>query len=215
MGRAPVSKVGDLIPNKLAFEESAAAGMSDDLPVPIAQALDPLRTPARFIPWLGAGRGVDLWFEDWPEARKRQIVAQWPQLAALIGTREGARRMLEFVDAELIDAVAYPQRHVLARAVVGRTPIGHQPYVVRYLVRVRTFKPKGAMALGRGALGRKRIRTPSREQLQRVLAALRIAKSPETQVRVDFQHLRPLNITDAPALDEHFRLDQWVARTKL
>ena len=95
------------------FERAMAAGMSDDLPVPYAQILNPYDTPVIWLPWLAAHHAVDLWFDDWPEARKREMIAQCagvstvypddPPLGELKGTLKGLKRYLEFVDATIVD----------------------------------------------------------------------------------------------------------------
>lgn len=211
-----MSRAGDLIPNKLPWEAAAAAGVSDALPFGlVAPSVDPAVAPARFLPWLAAGRGARLWFNDWTLARKRQMAGEAPELAALVGTREGVRRFLGYVDAELLDAIAYPARFVIGRGRVGRTPIGHPPHLARYLVRVRTQTPASATVLGKALVGRSVLRTPSREPFNRVLASLRAAKAPAVEIRVDFAHKRPLSISDAPQVDEGRRVGEWVDRNKL
>ncbi|WP_348640128.1 phage tail protein, partial [Rhizobium sp. FKY42] len=50
-----MAEVKPLLPSSSgAFEYALAAGMSDDLPVPYAQIMDPYQTPVRFLPWLAA-----------------------------------------------------------------------------------------------------------------------------------------------------------------
>ncbi len=51
---------------------------------------DPWRCPIQFLPYLAWSRGVDLWYEDWPEDRKRAITADIYRLHALKGTLAGA-----------------------------------------------------------------------------------------------------------------------------
>lgn len=208
-----MSRAGDLIPNKLPWEAAAAAGLSDALPVNlVAMSVNPAIAPARFLPWLAAGRGARLWFNDWSLARKRQMASEAPELAALVGTRAGIERMLAFVDAELLDVIAYPTRFVMGRAVVSRTPIGHGAHLARYLIRVRTFAPRNALILGRTLIGRRALRTPSTRAFDRVHAALRAAKAPECEIRLTFQHMRPLSADDGVAVDQNPRVGQWLAR---
>lgn len=211
-----MTDAADLLPdNARPFEQALAYAMTDTLPVPIAQTLDPSRTPARFLPWLAVHDGVRLWFSDWPETRRRQVIGEAPRAAWLVGTRPGAVTFLGYVDGHLLDAVAYPTRFVFGRARVGRAPIGHPPWLARYLVRVRTLTPPRALVGGRTVLGRSRLRTPSREPRRRCLAALVAAKAPETEYRVDFGHARPLMLADGPPLDGTFHLGAYVARRKL
>ncbi|WP_306180487.1 phage tail protein I [Rhizobium sp. AN73] len=134
-----------------AFEKALIAGMTDDLPIPYDVIMDPYRTPARFLPWLAAHHSVDLWYDDWSEERKREMIAQcaglstdYPAspLAALKGTLVGLKRYLAFVDADIIDRIAHPARFTFGRAVIGRTPIAHQPFTAHYLVHVTLRAPK-------------------------------------------------------------------------
>lgn len=197
------------------FEAAAAAGHGGALPVPIAAILDPATTPAAFLPFLAGHESVDLWFSDWSDARKRQAIADGLADAGLKGTRAGAIRFLAYVDATLVDAIAYPARFRFGSALVGRTPIGHPPFVARYLVRLATFAPPRALINARAVIGRARLKTPSREPFRRVLMAARVAKAPETQVRVDFQHARMITIADGIPLDGSYTLGAFVERTKL
>jgi P2-related tail formation protein len=208
--------VDDLLPtNKAPFEKALGAGMSDALPVPIVAVLNPATTPLHFLSWLAVHDGVRLWFSDWPEARRRKVIGEALVASWEVGVRVGAIRFLGYVDGALIDAIAYPARFVFHRARIGRTPIGHPPFLARYLVRVRTYKPPRAVVIRRSPLRSARLKTPSREARNRALAALRAAKAPETEYRVDFSHMRPLSIADAPMLDGSRHLGQFVNRTKL
>lgn len=211
-----MTSVADLLPrNRELFEIAAGEAMTDELPVPIRVIVDPQQTPPEFLPFLASHDSVDLWFEDWPLQRKRDMVSEAITLAALKGTRQGSIRFVSYVDATLLDAISYPAPFVMGRAVIGRTPIGHPAFVARYLVKVETVTPPHAFVMGRAVLGRARLKTPSRDKFKRVLIALRVAKAPETEIRVDFGHHRPLQIDDAPPLDGTFYLGQYVARNRL
>lgn len=104
----------DLLPDSSgAFERSTLHAMIDTLDVPIAEMLDPFKTTPEFLPFLAHGNSVDLWFDDWPEERKRLIIDQWPDIASKLGTIAALRKILPFVDAELLDYRAPPKRFVL------------------------------------------------------------------------------------------------------
>lgn len=201
--------------NASIYEVALAEGMSELPPALIREAMDPATTPLSVLPFLAVHRHVRLWYPDWSEARRRQMAQEGPELAGLVGTQAAAARFLAFVDAEIIGKVSYPSRFVQSRAVLGRTPIGHPPFLARYLVKVETFTPPRAFVLGRSILGPARLKRPTREPFNRALAALRVAKAPETEYRVDFAHLRPLSIADAPPLDGTYALDAYVSRTWL
>ncbi len=234
-----MTSAAELLPQRLPshWTRALAAAMSDELPVPIAEALDPSAAPMALLPWLAVHDGVRLWFSDWSAQTKRSVTTEALIAAWEVGTRAGASRYLSYVDATLVDAVAYPTRFVMGRAVVGRTPIGHGPFLARYLVRVETRHSSRAFVLGRSALASRDqieaavphlivtpggseingsvLRSPSREPLRRCLVALRAAKAAETEIRVHFGHHRRLTLADAPPLDGSTRLGAFVARTKL
>lgn len=227
----------DLLPPRRpsAWTRSLAAAMSDELPVPVTEAMDPATAPAVLLPWLAVHYGVRLWYSDWSEARKRQVIAEAPVAAFAVGTRAAVIRYLGYVDATLVDVVAYPARFVIGRSPIGRTPIGHPPFLARYLVRVETSSR--SFVIGRSAMASRDqiaaptphlvvtaggtqivgtpLRTPSREALDRCLAAMRAAKAPETEIRVDFGHHRRIQLLDAPLLDGSAALGDFVARSNL
>ena len=201
--------------NATAFEKAVAAGMTDVLPVPFRQILDPATAPERFLPFLAAHRSVDLWFADWPIERKRQMIADAVKLARLKGTRAGTLAFLEFVDAELLHIISHPERFVIGRSLIERTPIGHRPFSARHLIKVETKVPPRAFVIGRAVIGRSRLKTPSREPFSRVLAALRVAKAPETEYRVDFAHKRQWRLEDNVPLSAELPLGFYLDRTRL
>lgn len=206
-----------LLPSSSDLFEVAAASALDDggLPVPIQQIVDPATSPVAFLPWLAAHESVDLWFPDWAESRKRLVIANAPTDAWLKGTRAAAVRFLSYVDGALLDAVAYPARFAVGRAVLGHTPVNHPPFLARYLVNVATVEPGNPFVMGRAAIGSGSVRDPDMTPINRCLMALRVARAPETQIRVSFAHHSPLSIDDAPPLDGSAFLGQWVARSNL
>lgn len=211
-----MSSVGDLLPGARGpFEEAVSAGVSDELPVPIVDAVDAWRAPAAFLPWLAVHYGAPLWFSDWSEHIKRLAVDEAPALDFSIGTRAAVPTLLSYVDATLVDARSYPQRFVFGRAVVGRTPVRHPAFMARYLALVDTTTPRNGFVFGRAALGRRAGRTPSREKFKRARAALRASKTPETEYRVSFQHKRQITLADAVPLDGTYALGDFISRRSL
>jgi P2-related tail formation protein len=204
-----------LPPSPTAWENACAQAMSDDLPVPIAQIVDPTQTPEAFLPWLAAHESVDLWFPDWTDDRKRAVIENAWTDAALKGTRQGAVNFLSYVGGTLVDAIAYPARFVMGQAVLGRTPIDHPPFVARYLVNVATNEPPNCFVLGRAAVGVAAVTTPDPTPINRCLTAMRVARAPETQIRASFASQRQLAIEDAPPLDGSAYLGQWIPNTSL
>ena len=198
------------------FRVAAAKAMDADgaLPVPLAQVVDPAQCPSALLPWLAGHESVDLWFSDWSDTLKRTVITNAWRDAAAKGTRAGAGAYLGYVSGALIDVIATPAPFVVGRSRIGR-PINHPPFLARYLVSVPTSEPANCTVMLRAAIGRAAIRTPDPTPFNRALAALRIARAPETQIRVSFATMEPLSIDDAPVLDTGAFLGQWVARNHL
>lgn len=208
------------------YEYATAAGMSDDLPVPFGQIMDPYQTPAAFLPWLAAHHSVDLWFDNWTTARKREIIAQYAgvsttypgeSLPELKGTHEGALRYLTFVDAEVIDLRSYPARFVMGLSSASFTPIAQPPFRALWLVKVLLEKPFNGLVMGRSALGSwsvppltfgaaafltygeatgAALRDVDIQPILRAKRALDIARAPETEYLVSFAWRRPATFDD-------------------
>ncbi|WP_173087708.1 phage tail protein I [Devosia sp. 1635] len=201
--------------NAGAFERAAAEAMTDELPVPIREIMDPARTPSRFLPFLAAHRSVDLWFEDWSQDRKRAIIADWPKLASLVGARAAPPRLLAYVDAELVDALSHPHRPLTGRYPIGRVLLGHPAFRAIYLVKTATAAPKHGYCVGRHPVGRRPARAADFKPVKRALEALRQAKAPETEILVDFANYRPLTAGDAIPAGSATRAGQYLSRNRL
>lgn len=206
------------------FERAVAAGMSDDLPVPFAELMDPYQTREDLLPWLAAHHSVDLWYDDWPVARKREIIAQYAgvstiypgeSLPELKGTRVGARRFLEHVEATIVDAIAYPHRPFVGRYPVGRMIIGHPAFRAVYLVGVEVKAPAYAYAVGRHPVGRRAIRRTDFTPVSRARQAVKVAKAEYTEVLLDFSTARVLTAGDAVFAGDGFVAGQYLPRTRL
>lgn len=208
--------VATLLPsNSAAFERAIAEAMTDALPVPFGEIMDPATTPERFLPFLAAHYSVDLWFSDWSVPRKRQMIANAIRLARLKGTRAGTLGFLDYVDAQLLHIISHPERFVIGRSLIQSTPIGHRPFSARHLIKVETTTPPRAFVMGRAVIGRARLKAPSREPFARVLAALRVAKAPEAEYRVDFGHKRQWRLEDNIPLADEVLLGAYLNRTRL
>ena len=81
----------------------------------IRRMRDPWACSVAHLPFLAWGRGVDFWFEDWPEHLKRRMTADVYRLKGLKGTLPGVDGYLSYVDASIIESVLPPQ-DVIARA---------------------------------------------------------------------------------------------------
>lgn len=220
-----MSDVRALLPSSSDVADSALAeGVADTLPVPLDVEMNPYTASLANLPYLAAHHSVDYWYDDWPEERKREIIAHYSGrsttypgevLPELKGTRLGTERYLAYADGELLDTVAYPQRVVLGRSVIRRAPIGHPPFMARHLVKVETQKPARAAVIGRGVFGRSPVKTPSREKIERARLAMKTAMAPHSEYRVSFAHMRIISIDDNIDIDGGFEIGQYVDRTRL
>ncbi|MFK0384990.1 phage tail protein I [Agrobacterium sp. NPDC090273] len=205
-------------------EQALAGAMLDDLPIPYAVLMDPYQTPARFLPWLAVHHSVDLWFDDWTEERKREMIAQcagvstlFPAspLASLKGTLAGLKRYLAFVDAQIVDRIAHPSRFTFGRAIIGRTPVAHRPFVAHYLVRVTLKAPKNRFQIGRSAFGRAAMTAINLEPIRRAKLAMVTAKTPESLYSVSFAWRRGITFNDNIFIDGSHVFGGYIDRTRL
>lgn len=68
--------------------------------VPIGDLWNPWRCPAKLLSYLAWALSVDIWDDDWPEERKRKVIAAAPMVHRLKGTRAAVRRALDAFDLE-------------------------------------------------------------------------------------------------------------------
>lgn len=101
-----MSEEADLLPrNATLFEQSVslAAAKGTDLPAQlVSDVTDPWLCPAELLPFLALERSVDLWNPDWPEERKRWVIAEQARLHRLKTTEAGFRAHLSLVGADLV-----------------------------------------------------------------------------------------------------------------
>jgi P2-related tail formation protein len=193
----------DLVsPERSELEEGFAVAMTDELPVPLRQALDPQTAPVNLLPFLAAHDSVDLWYPDWSEERKRRMIEEAPELATLIGTRAAAARFLPYVDTEIIHKMSHPARFPVGRIAVGLSPIQHKPFLTRFLCKVALTPSPRAVCVERTAVGRAAVQTINREPLRRAQMALTVSKGPYTAYTVTFAHRIPITLDDGFDLDE-------------
>tara|TARA_R110002020_G_scaffold15555_35_gene55422 strand:- start:1906 stop:2640 length:735 start_codon:yes stop_codon:yes gene_type:complete len=216
--------VQDLVPDPDAFETALGEALSDRIEVPLREIMDPYQTPAAFLPFLAAHYSVDLWFDDWPEERRREMIAQcagrsvlYPgeRLAALKGTRKGLKRYLGFVDAEIVRVVSHPTRFVIGRSAIGWRPIAHPPFTAHYLVKLPLKRPPNPFEINKAAIGRASLSSVDLEPIRRAKLAMTIAKAPETLYSVSFAWRRRIQVSDAIPLDGGHHVGGFVDRTRL
>lgn len=210
-----MTSVRDMLPaNAEPFERAVGDAVTDTLPVPIAEILSPAATPLAFLPFLAAHESVDLWFDDWSTARKRQMVDEAHELAALKGTREGLIRFLGYVDAEITWLIAHPARFVFGKSAIGIRPIAHRPMTVHYLVKVPLQTPANPFRVGRAAIGRQAFTRVGREPIRRARMATVVAKAPETLTSLNFAWRRRARFGDGLPLGS-IKFSQFIDRPRL
>ena len=89
-----------LPPNATPLERALEAGVAriSTVDTPIDTLLDPERIAAKWLPWLAWGLSVDAWDSAWPEATKRQAVAESIVLHRMKGTRASVDLILSRID---------------------------------------------------------------------------------------------------------------------
>lgn len=206
------------------FERAVAAGMSDDLPVPFAELMDPYTTRVDLLDWLAGHCSVDLWYADWPVERKREIIAHtmgksttYPgeRLPELKGTEIAAERYLAYVDAEILDKRAYPQVFAVGEYAVDVDPIQFSPFVARFLVKVQIEVDEDAFCIGSSAVGQGAAIGVDREPIERACKALAESKSPETAYTADFADMIPITLDDGIDLDAGHVMGSYRDRERL
>lgn len=197
-----MSTAGDLLPsNSEVFERALAEAISDTLPVPYAEIMNPATAPAKWLPWLAVNESVKLWLEDWPDERKRAMIAGSSALSKLVGTRAAAERFLAYVDTEIIHKVSYPQKFPVGRIAVRLTPVFSPEFVARFLLKVTLHSRKNAVCVTRAAVGKAHIKPIDSTPLQRAKLALVLSKAADTEYSVNFAHRLPITLDDGDGLD--------------
>lgn len=69
---------------------------------------DPWTCPAHLLPWLAYEHSVDLWDDEWPEERKRSIIANARAMHRAKGTKRGLEWYLSYADTDVIRVLTPP-----------------------------------------------------------------------------------------------------------
>lgn len=89
-----------LPPNATGLERGLAATAErvSAVPLPLVELWDPQTCPIELLPWLAWGLSVDSWDAGWPEATKRDAVAQSVAEHRIKGTRASVEAALKRLD---------------------------------------------------------------------------------------------------------------------
>ena len=108
--------MSDLLPpNRTPLEQALdrTTARLGDVPVPLKDLWSPQRCPLAVLPWLAWALSVDEWDENWPEERKREVMASSIELHRYKGSvwsvREALRR-IGYKEVEIQEGVA-AQKH--------------------------------------------------------------------------------------------------------
>src|ERR1700685_1785077 len=87
---------GLLPSNATPLERSIAATSAriDDIPVPLADLMNPDAIPLALLPWLAWHLGIDTWKDYWPEQVKRARVKAAISIARKNGTAAAVREVV-------------------------------------------------------------------------------------------------------------------------
>lgn len=175
------------------------------LSVDVVRAMGDARSiPLPFLPALGWGRGVDLWFEDWSVERKRDVVDRAIPLQRGKGKISGAREYLGLVDADLV-AYRAPGTRAFARPAISQAErdawLTRLPQIRVYLTSETGTRDGAAMAnrafaghgfarqdFGEALYGRKaRLHYPDGREVP--LKTIRINETVERREGTEFERL--------------------------
>lgn len=97
--------------NATPFERAGAGTVArlSDVPTPIEQLWRPWDCREDLLPWLAWALSVDVWDDDWPEERKRSVVARAIALHRIKGTEAGLKAHVALADAAVRQLVVPPQ----------------------------------------------------------------------------------------------------------
>lgn len=140
-----MSEEVDLLPrNATEFERavSLASAKGADLPAYlVSDVTDPWACPSELLPFLALERSVDLWDPEWPDARKRWVIAEQARLHRLKTTEAGFRAYLSLVGADLVRTIT-PRSDFFAAPAFGDDD--RREWVRQFPeIRIRTFAKEG------------------------------------------------------------------------
>ncbi|MGC0389299.1 phage tail protein I [Bradyrhizobium sp. USDA 241] len=141
-----------LAPNATVYERTLASEVERLLALDtdrLRRLWDPFRCHIDDLPYLAWSLSVDLWDPDWPEAKKRKVVADAVSHHRIKGTKAGVATYLDIVDCALNDLIVPPARGYRIPAMtngefmswlVKLPQIRMYPYVIRDPAGPREFR---------------------------------------------------------------------------
>jgi hypothetical protein len=141
-----------LAPNATVYERTLASQVDRLLELDIdrlRRLWDPHRCHIDDLPYLAWSFSVDIWDPQWPEAKKRRVVADAVAHHRIKGTKAGLATYLDLVDAKLRELIVPPARGYRIPAMTNEAfmswllklpQIRLYPYVIRDPAGPRDFR---------------------------------------------------------------------------
>jgi len=141
-----------LAPNATVYERTLAQHVDRLLALDtdrLRRLWDPFRCHIDDLPYLAWALSVDIWDTEWPEAKKRRVVADAVSHHRIKGTKAGMATYLELVDSKLENLIVPPARGYRIPAMtndefmswlVHLPQIRLYPYVIRDPAGPRDFR---------------------------------------------------------------------------
>lgn len=125
-----------LSPASLAM--GASSSRFDEMDTIVEKLWNPYECPSVWLPWLAETMSVDFWDEDWPERKKRNVIANQLNLEKKKGTVFALRAYSDLAGASIDNIIRPPQR-VFSGA--NQTPQERERWLSG-LPQVRVFLPR-------------------------------------------------------------------------
>lgn len=104
--------------NRTAFEEAAdlTGARIAELPLDVPKLVRPFEMPTPFLPWAAWGLSVDFWEKEWPEDKRRLMLARSLRMHARKGTATAIAEAIEIMGGELRRFIVPPAKTHLSPA---------------------------------------------------------------------------------------------------
>ena len=132
---------------------SSVSTRLEGINAPIREVWDPWTVPERFLKFLAHALSVDLWVDEWPDIRKRSIIADAIRMHRIKGTLDAVHTYLSYVDAGASEVLTPPMRVFSGPSLTREAReawLASLPQVRTWRIRERGFK---GFALHSGGFG--------------------------------------------------------------
>jgi len=128
--------------NATAFEKSLEqAANFPNLPIhELSDLVNPWKIDVRYLPWLAYRFAIEIWQDNWPEEKKRSVIARALELQRIKGTAKGLREYVKLADATVKQIIVPPQHFWVGKGLsVAEIDAWHEtmPQIRVYFVKKR------------------------------------------------------------------------------